>query len=250
MMQALFSARDSDAKAGSGAGTSVRFLPALVITLWRVSPMGDSHNTRSSLLVRVRDPQDKEAWSQFVELYGPLIYQFARKRGLQDADAADLTQTVLQVLAREMKHLAYDPGRGTFRGWLHGVVRNQLHKFLTGQRRCTRGSGDPCVQQLLDKQPGREDGQTRLWEREYERQLFVGGLPWKVRVPKTWPRRWACVSGPFTWPRAAPSTGSKKKSSRCRATKGSSRRRDHDPPHAMSGAGPPACPPCRRTARE
>ena len=49
--------------------------------------MPDSPTTRPSLLVRLRDPQDALAWGQFVDLYAPLVYGYARKRGLQDADA-------------------------------------------------------------------------------------------------------------------------------------------------------------------
>ena len=45
--------------------------------------------TRPSLLVRIRDARDAEAWREFVRLYSPLVYRFARRKGLQDADAAD-----------------------------------------------------------------------------------------------------------------------------------------------------------------
>jgi hypothetical protein len=76
--------------------------------------MGDAASTRPRLLIRVRDPADAEAWGQFVALYGPLIYQFARKQGLQDADAADLTQIVLQAVLDAMKRLDYDPQRGVY----------------------------------------------------------------------------------------------------------------------------------------
>ncbi|HKB35845.1 MAG TPA: sigma factor, partial [Gemmataceae bacterium] len=59
--------------------------------------MTSSPHTRPSLLVRIRDAADREAWRQFVELYAPLVYRFARRRGLQDADAADLAQDVLSA---------------------------------------------------------------------------------------------------------------------------------------------------------
>ena len=60
----------------------------------------DSLSTRPSLLMRIRDSQDALAWNEFVGIYGPLIYAFARKHGLQDADAADLTQEVLRAVVR------------------------------------------------------------------------------------------------------------------------------------------------------
>ena len=53
--------------------------------------------TRASLLVRLRDPRDEAAWVEFIDLYGALVYNYARKQGLQDADAADLGQEVLQA---------------------------------------------------------------------------------------------------------------------------------------------------------
>jgi RNA polymerase sigma-70 factor (ECF subfamily) len=135
--------------------------------------MGDAPNTRPSLLLRVRDPADGEAWNQFVELYGPLIYRFARKRHLQDADAADLTQTVLQAVAGAVRSLEYDPRRGLFRGWLFRVVRNQLSKFLGRLRRFPTGTGDEAGQRLLEDLPAREEDEAALWDREYERQLFL-----------------------------------------------------------------------------
>ena len=74
--------------------------------------MGDSPATRQSLLVRIRDKRDGPAWAQFVELYAPLIYGFARKHGLQDADAADLTQEVLRAVAGAAGRQAAAQGGG------------------------------------------------------------------------------------------------------------------------------------------
>jgi RNA polymerase sigma-70 factor (ECF subfamily) len=135
--------------------------------------MADPASTRPSLLIRVRDPQDAEAWAQFAALYGPLIYQFGRKQGLQDADAADLTQIVLHAVIDAMKRLDYDPQRGSFRSWLYKVVRNQLSKFRALQRKSPRGSGDTDAQQWLDDLPDADPGTSELWDREYERQLFL-----------------------------------------------------------------------------
>lgn len=44
--------------------------------------MGDTPKTRLSLLVRLRDSQDDLAWSEFVDVYAPLIHGFARNQGL------------------------------------------------------------------------------------------------------------------------------------------------------------------------
>src|SRR5206468_782748 len=102
--------------------------------------MIESPVTRASLLVRIRDGRDTEAWQEFVRLYAPVIYGFARRRGLQDADAADLMQEVLRSVAAAADRLDYDPRRGTFRAWLFTVTRNKLYNLLDGQRRHVRGS--------------------------------------------------------------------------------------------------------------
>jgi RNA polymerase sigma-70 factor (ECF subfamily) len=135
--------------------------------------MGDPAGTRPSLLIRVRDPRDAEAWGQFVALYGPLIYRFGRKQGLQDADADDLTQIVLQAVIDAMKRLDYDPQRGTFRSWLYRVVRNQLGLFRARERKSPRGSGDSDARRLLDELPDDDPGASELWDREYELQIFL-----------------------------------------------------------------------------
>ncbi len=82
--------------------------------------------TRPSLLVRIRDLADQKAWEQFVELYARLVYGFARKRGLQEADASDLTQEVLRAVAAAATRLEYDPGLGSFRAWLYTVTCNKF----------------------------------------------------------------------------------------------------------------------------
>src|SRR5437667_8501877 len=108
----------------------------------RTCRMSDAPATRLSLLVRLRDARDDEAWTQFVDLYAPLVYGFARKHGLQDADAADLTQDVLRAVAGAIGKLNYDPRRGSFRGWFFTVVRNKLRNFLSARKRQDQGSGD------------------------------------------------------------------------------------------------------------
>ena len=154
--------------------------------------MGDTPKTRLSLLVRIRDSQDDLAWAEFVDVYAPLIHGFVRKQGLQDADAADLTQDVLRAVARAIKRLDYDAERGTFRGWLFTVVRNKMRNFLAGRKRHCRGSGDSAVQELLADYPAPEEDQATLWERECEQRQFAWAAE-RVRMEvheTTWQAFW------------------------------------------------------------
>lgn len=126
--------------------------------------------TRASLLVRLHNPNDTAAWTEFVRLYASVIYGFARQRGRQDADAADLMQEVLRAVARNIP--SYEKSKGSFRGWLYTITRNKLYNQLDSQKRHPRGSGDSDAQRRLDEQPGRENAED-TWDREYERKAFM-----------------------------------------------------------------------------
>ena len=92
-----------------------------------------SLHTRPSLLLRIRDAQDTDAWQTFMSIYAPLIYRYCRGRGLQDADAADVTQEVLAKVARSVQTFTYQPERGRFRDWLGTVTRHRIFRFLRRQ---------------------------------------------------------------------------------------------------------------------
>jgi RNA polymerase sigma factor (sigma-70 family) len=134
--------------------------------------MAEIPPTRASLLLRLRDPQDGTAWQDFVDLYVPVVYGYARKQGLQDADAADLTQDVLCAVVGAVGRLEYDPQRGSFRNWLFTVVRRKLSNWRRDRRAGSNGCGDPDGQQLLEQWPA--PGATAAeWDAEWEQQVFA-----------------------------------------------------------------------------
>jgi RNA polymerase sigma-70 factor (ECF subfamily) len=130
----------------------------------------NSPQTRASLLVQIRDGANHAAWQEFMRLYGPVVYGFARNRGLQDADAADLMQDVMRSVMNAIGRLEYDRGQGTFRGWLFTITRNKVFNFLSARRIRPQGSGDTTTNRLLDAQPEANDG-ADVWEAEYQRRL-------------------------------------------------------------------------------
>jgi hypothetical protein len=99
--------------------------------------MLDSPQTRASLIIRLADGRDARSWGQFVEIYAPLVFQFARRRGLQEADAADITQEVLSSVSRAIGRGQYAAGKGTFRGWLLTIARNEINSVLASRPNCT-----------------------------------------------------------------------------------------------------------------
>src|ERR1700685_815438 len=133
--------------------------------------MQELQATRASLLVRLRDGGDVGAWQEFMHLYAPIIYGFARKRGLQDADAADLMQDVLRSVSSAVHRLEYDPVRGTFRGWRCTVTRNKVFNFMESRGRRVQASGDSRMQQRLEQHPDGDGNLSADWEVDYQRAL-------------------------------------------------------------------------------
>ncbi len=150
--------------------------------------MAEAPLTRATLLVRLKDSEDDGAWTEFVQLYGPVVYGFARKRGLQDSDAADMVQEVLRSVARNAERMEYDPKRGTFRGWLYTVTRNKIYNFLSSQKRRPRATGDTTSQERLESYADPSNEAEADWELEYQRRLSAKAMD-RVKhefQPATW----------------------------------------------------------------
>jgi RNA polymerase sigma factor (sigma-70 family) len=94
-----------------------------------------SLSTRPSLLLRLRDPADQASWATFVDAYAPLVYRYARRQGLQNADCADVTQEVMFDAARCLGSFEYQPERGRFRDWLGTLTRRKLARFFRKRNR-------------------------------------------------------------------------------------------------------------------
>jgi RNA polymerase sigma-70 factor (ECF subfamily) len=152
--------------------------------------------TRASLLLKIRDPRDRIAWNDFLQLYAPLIHAYGMHRGLQDADAADLVQEVLRRVSRSMPSFEYDRKRGTFRGWLLTVTRNEIRKMAERKGRQAIGSGDTQMQGLLEQaeDAGQPDAE---WDREYRWNTLLWAAE-RVKAefrPNTWQAFWRTVIG-------------------------------------------------------
>lgn len=143
--------------------------------------------TRPSLLLQVQDPQNAEAWEQFALIYRPVIYRLARQRGLQDADAQDLTQHVMMTVSSAVRKWE-DRGNGTrFRHWLRRVARHAIINAISRRPR-DAAIGGTTVQNLM-REAASEDGDvTQRFELEYRRELYLRAAA-AVREdvqPETW----------------------------------------------------------------
>lgn len=86
--------------------------------------------TRSSLLGRIRNPDDEAGWREFYETYRRLIAAAARRRGLNEAEVEDVTQDTMIAVQRTMSRFQYDPNRCSFKSWLGRLADQRITDFL------------------------------------------------------------------------------------------------------------------------
>jgi RNA polymerase sigma-70 factor (ECF subfamily) len=116
----------------------------------------ETHNaswTRGSLLIRVRDPEDRGAWVEFEARYGPMIRGWCRRWFPREAD--DMAQEVFMRLVRRLKDFDYQPGVGRFRGYLKTVTHRLMAELKEKAGPVLGGDA------LLEREEARRD----LWER-------------------------------------------------------------------------------------
>ena len=128
--------------------------------------------TRPSLLLKLCDSQDHEAWVEFVTLYEPVIYRLMRQHGLQDVDARDVMQELFLVVSRNVERWEPEKQRGSFRAWLRRVVRNLVINWLRNPQRRITALGGSEVNAMLDLLPAAEQQETLEFDRELRRALF------------------------------------------------------------------------------
>lgn len=131
----------------------------------------NSPETRSSLLLRVRDPSDHEGWVEFSEIYRPVICRMARLKGMQAADAEDLAQQVLWAVSKAIDRWQPDSQRASFRTWLATIARNAILNALS-RGIPDQATGTDTVQELLAQFPDRHGPDSDLLKLEYRRELF------------------------------------------------------------------------------
>jgi len=133
-----------------------------------------SPETRVSLILRLPNASDADAWNEFVAIYRPVVFSLARRGGLQQADAEELTQEVLLAVASSVSRWQPDEQRGRFRTWLARITHNLLVNFLIQRRRRGWKCGGSDLREWLYQQAD----PTAVAEAEMVRNEYRRGLFW------------------------------------------------------------------------
>jgi RNA polymerase sigma factor (sigma-70 family) len=130
--------------------------------------------TRVSLILRLAQSTDVQAWQEFSDVYAPALYSMCRRRGLQPADAEDVAQETLFAVARAIERFEPDRERARFRTWLARITRNMIADFCAGKlkRPLTQLISDSWLQSASSNARCTIDPIDQDFTHEYRTALF------------------------------------------------------------------------------
>ncbi len=123
------------------------------------------NTTRASLLIRIKDPDATEAWSQFHDLYAPLIFRYARERGLNRDDAEEVRSECYEAIVRQIRTFDYDHAKGGFKAWLRTIVDRRVIDRFRKKREQQANSGD--LRQLEAGHVSPEEAFEMEWKNQH-----------------------------------------------------------------------------------
>ncbi|MEM0924470.1 MAG: sigma-70 family RNA polymerase sigma factor [Planctomycetota bacterium] len=127
--------------------------------------------TSVSLLDRLRDSADELAWERFCDIYGPLIRSYLIRRGLNQNDADDVQQSVMEKVTEKLPEFEHNGNTGAFRLWLRTVVANRLTVAWRNKQKVGHGVGSEKVGEMAQQLTDPHSDLSRLWDQEYQQQL-------------------------------------------------------------------------------
>jgi RNA polymerase sigma-70 factor, ECF subfamily len=139
-------------------------------------------DTPLSLLDRLRNHDDADAWRQFALVYEPLLRRWVCRNISQTDAIDDIVQEVLAALLKGLADFEHNLRPGAFRSWLKSIT---IHRIRRHWR-----SGHLTVGQISEIEDLEDPNSelSRIWDQEHDRHL-LGVLLDRIRpefVPRTW----------------------------------------------------------------
>ena len=156
----------------------------------RPSSNASGSSIASSLLVQVRD-RDPDAWQQLVRVYGPLVFQWCRRKGLSEEAAADVGQEVFSAVAAGVRKFRREKKGDTFVGWLRQITRFKIADYWRRDKRRPTAIGGSEFRDAIAALPDLNDAPDtdQHAPAPNDRQLIFGHAIQMVRerfTPQTW----------------------------------------------------------------
>ena len=134
--------------------------------------------TRETLLDRLTDPLDAHSWEEFIGIYWPLIFQYARSRGCSPQMAADVFQETMINLVRGLPKFQYDRTKGRFRSFLLKIVNNRIVDIFRKESKFVHINGDEDDSaNWIETVPDEADQDWgKVWDLQFDKNILRRAL--------------------------------------------------------------------------
>ena len=112
--------------------------------------MNDIRTTRQTLIQRLKDTENDDAWKEFYDFYWQLITGWAKRFGCSPTKADDVFQETMVCLLRKISSFEYDPDKGAFRSYLKTIVKGRCYDLFRKESRYIAASGDNSDNEQLN----------------------------------------------------------------------------------------------------
>jgi RNA polymerase sigma factor (sigma-70 family) len=96
-------------------------------------PKTDPYATRKTLIQRVQDQHNDQAWEEFIGVYSRYVYSILIKMNVSESDSDELHQQVMLSLWKRLPEL--DIQKLRFRNYLSTVTKNTVLNFIRTRKR-------------------------------------------------------------------------------------------------------------------
>lgn len=147
------------------------------------------NDTFLSLLHRLRQTSDSEAWNRLMDMYAPLLKRWLGRYGVQESDVDDLMQGVLLAVTKDVGEFDHNGRTGAFRSWLKMILIHRLRNFWRMRGRRPQAAGNSDVQQQIDQLEDPTSEMSAMWNRQHDE--FV--VSWTAPCPAPFPPQGVCL---------------------------------------------------------
>jgi RNA polymerase sigma-70 factor (ECF subfamily) len=132
--------------------------------------------TSWTLVARLKNAGDQEAWREFYGLYSRLVLGVALKAGLQRQETEEVVKETMASVSSLIRDFEADPARGSFRAWsmqlarwrITDQFRKRLPRIVSRSMRSSGTAVTPTVERVPD---GREVDLEGLCDAEWLERL-------------------------------------------------------------------------------
>jgi RNA polymerase sigma factor (sigma-70 family) len=141
----------------------------------------DSIATRTTLLERLKDWRDNPSWQEFFDTYWKLIYGFAIRSGLNQAEAQDVVQETMLSVAKNIPTFKYDRTIGSFKHWLLNMTRWRISDQVRKRKNLVAEADQDSPSETKTGRVNRVPDPASLdldalWETEWEKTLLEAAV--------------------------------------------------------------------------